>query len=151
MATIKKMQVPSPSTFAPARNDKRRDGAARPRMDKREFLKASGAVVAGTLLSKVSRGQAGGSGMERRTNWAGNYTYLAEHLDAPTNVDEVKKEIVVHARVKALGARHSFNSIADSKEEQISLKQFDGMELDEKNRTVTVGAGVSYGQLAPYL
>jgi alditol oxidase len=120
-------------------------------MDKREFLKASGAVVAGTLLSKVSRGQAGGSGMERRTNWAGNYTYLAEHLDAPSNVDEVKKEIVAHARVKALGARHSFNSIADSKEEQISLKQFDGMELDEKNRTVTVGAGVTYGQLAPYL
>ena len=65
--------------------------------------------------------------------------------------DEVNKEILGHARVKALGARHSFNSIADTKGEQISLKKFDGMELDEKKGTVTVGAGVTYGQLAPYL
>ncbi len=120
-------------------------------MDKREFLKASGAVVAGAMVARISRGQTGASVVEKRTNWAGNYTYRAEHLDVPTKVDEVKKEILAHARVKALGARHSFNSIADSKEEQISLKQFDGMELDEKNSRVTVGAGVTYGQLAPYL
>jgi alditol oxidase len=120
-------------------------------MNKREFLKASGAVVAGAMVARISRGQTGASGVEKRTNWAGNYAYQAEHLDAPASGDEVKKEILGHARVKALGARHSFNSIADTKEEQISLKKFDGMELDEKSRTVTVGAGVTYGQLAPYL
>ncbi len=54
-------------------------------------------------------------------------------------------------RVKALGARHSFNNIADSPEEQISLKQMDEMSLDTKAHTVTVGAGVSYGKLAPYI
>ncbi len=47
-------------------------------MDKREFLKASGAVVAGTLLSKMSRGQTGAIDVEQRTNWAGNYTYRAK-------------------------------------------------------------------------
>jgi xylitol oxidase len=120
-------------------------------MDKREFLKASGAMVAGALLSKVSHGQTGGGNVERRTNWAGNYTYSAKHLDAPGDVAQVREAIAAHPLAKALGARHSFNGIADSEEEQISLKQFQQMELDEKSRTVTVGAGVTYGQLAPYL
>jgi xylitol oxidase len=124
-------------------------------MNKREFLKSSGAAAAGMLLSKmakgVSRGQTGASEVERRTNWAGNYAYRAEHLDVPSDVDQVKKSILEHARAKALGARHSFNAIADSREEQISLKHFDQMELDGSSRTVTVGAGVTYGQLAPYI
>ena len=120
-------------------------------MDKREFLKLSGAVVAETLLSKVAPAQTGANNVEQRTNWAGNYTYRAEHLDVPANPDEVRKDILAHAHAKALGARHSFNSIADSRDEQISLKHFDQMELDTKSRTVTVGAGVTYGQLAPYL
>ena len=119
-------------------------------MNKREFLKSSGAVFVGTLLSRVSRGQMGAS-VEQRMNWAGNYTYRAEHLDVPGDVDQVKKNILEHTHAKALGARHSFNAIADSGEEQISLKHFDQMELDAKNRTVTVGAGVTYGQLAPYI
>jgi xylitol oxidase len=125
------------------------------RMNKREFLKSSGTAAAGMLLSKmakaVARGQTGASEVERRTNWAGNYAYRAEHLDVPSDVDQVKKSILEHARAKALGARHSFNAIADSREEQISLKHFDQMELDVTNRTVTVGAGVTYGQLAPYI
>ena len=124
-------------------------------MNKRDFLKSSGTVVAGMLLSKmakgVSREQTGASEVERRTNWAGNYAYRAEHLDVPSDVDQVKKSILEHARAKALGARHSFNAIADSREEQISLKHFDQMELDGSSRTVTVGAGVTYGQLAPYI
>ena len=124
-------------------------------MNKREFLKSSSTVVAGMLLTKmakgVSRGQTGASEVERRTNWAGNYAYRAEHLDVPSDVDQVKKSILEHARAKALGARHSFNAIADSREEQISLKHFDQMELDGSSRTVTVGAGVTYGQLAPYI
>jgi xylitol oxidase len=124
-------------------------------MNKREFLKSSSAVAAGMLLTRmakrVSRGQTGASGVEGRTNWAGNYAYRAAHLDVPSDVDQVKNSILEHARAKALGARHSFNAIADSREEQISLKHFDQMELDATNRTVTVGAGVTYGQLAPYL
>lgn len=120
-------------------------------MDKREFLKTSGVVVAGTLLRKISRGQTGVGDVERRTNWSGNYTYHAKHLDVPGDVEQIRRAIAGHPEVKALGARHSFNGIADSSEEQISLKQFDQMEIDAKTRTVTVGAGVTYGQLAPYL
>jgi xylitol oxidase len=52
---------------------------------------------------------------------------------------------------RALGARHSFNGIADSTENQISLTRLDQMVLDRESRTVTVGGGVTYSRLAPYL
>ena len=47
-------------------------------MDKREFLKTSGAMLASTLLSKLTSAQAV---PDSRTNWAGNYTYSTKSLD----------------------------------------------------------------------
>jgi xylitol oxidase len=117
-------------------------------MDKREFLKTSGALLASTLLSKLTTAQ---TTAESRTNWAGNYAYTAQNLDVANTVEDVKHCIRSHYHLKALGARHSFNSIADCTEDQISLKHFDQIELDTKAKTVTVGAGVTYGQLAPYI
>jgi xylitol oxidase len=72
-------------------------------------------------------------------------------LDLPKTVDDVQRIVKSRNPLKALGTRHSFNGIADSTGDQISLKQFDQMVLDEKSRTVAVGAGVRYGQLAPYI
>jgi xylitol oxidase len=117
-------------------------------MDKREFLKNSGALLASTLLPKLTTAQ---TMAESRTNWAGNYTYSTKNLDLANTVEDVKHNIRSHSHLKALGARHSFNGIADSTEDQISLKHFDQIELDTKAKTVTVGAGVTYGQLAPYI
>src|SRR3984885_11583555 len=117
-------------------------------MDKREFLKASGAMLASTLLSKFTTAE---TTPDSRTNWAGNYTYSTKNLDLATSVEGVRQNVRAHSHLKALGARHSFNGIADSTEEQISLKHFDQIELDTKAKTVTVGAGVTYGQLAPYI
>ena len=55
-------------------------------------------------------------------------------------------------KIKALGTRHCFNNIADSKVQQMSLKDLsEVMELDKDAGTVTVGAGIRYGQLSPYL
>jgi xylitol oxidase len=117
-------------------------------MDKREFLKASGAMLASTLLSKLTSAQ---TPPDSRTNWAGNYTYSTKNLDMANSVEDVRQNVRAQAHLKALGARHSFNGIADSTEEQISLKHFDQIELDAKAKTVTVGAGVTYGKLAPYI
>src|SRR5215469_284853 len=117
-------------------------------MDKRQFLKASGGFITGTMLSGLA---SGGQQESKRTNWAGNYTYRAERLDTPETVEEVQQLVRSRSRVKALGARHSFNDIADSPGDQISLKRFDEMTLDPHSSTVTVGAGVTYGLLAPYL
>jgi xylitol oxidase len=117
-------------------------------MDKRDFLKASGALMASTMLSRFAHGERPAA---TKTNWAGNFTYSTDDLAMPATVAEVQKSVVGHAHPKALGARHSFNNIADSTDEQISLKKFDQIELDEENHTVKVGAGVTYGQLAPYI
>ncbi|HTV56096.1 MAG TPA: FAD-binding protein [Terriglobia bacterium] len=86
-----------------------------------------------------------------RKNWAGNYTYRAARLDLPRNTQQVQQIVKRRSPLKALGARHSFNTIADTTGDQISLKYLDQMALDPKSGTVTVGAGVSYGQLGPYL
>jgi xylitol oxidase len=115
-------------------------------MDKREFLKTSGAMLASTLLSKLALGQ---TTANSRANWAGNYTYSTKSLDQATTVEDVLHSVRSHSHIKALGARHSFNGIADSTVDQISLKHLDQIELDAKARTVTVGAGVTCGQLAP--
>jgi xylitol oxidase len=117
-------------------------------MDKREFLKTSGALIAGSLFSKLASAQ---TAADSRTNWAGNYTYSTKNLELASTVEDVRRNVLSHTHLKALGARHSFNNIADSTVEQISLKHFDQIELDAKAKTVTVGAGVTYGQLAPYI
>ncbi len=86
-----------------------------------------------------------------RTNWSGNYTYSTDRLYLPASLNEVRKTVKSYGKLRALGARHSFNGIADSNEGQISLKNLREMTLDKKAGTVTVGAGIRYGDLAPYL
>jgi alditol oxidase len=86
-----------------------------------------------------------------RTNWAGNYRYNARQLHVPGSISDLQELVRGHEGLKALGARHSFNGIADSDQDQVSLEAFDGMLLDAATRTVRVGAGVTYGHLAPYL
>ena len=117
-------------------------------MDKRQFLKASGVFMAGTMWPRLAspEGQA-----PARTNWAGNYTYSTDRLELPKTVEEVQQIVKSRSPLKALGARHSFNGIADSTGDQVSLKYLNQMVVDPKSRTVTVGAGVTHGQLAPYL
>jgi len=88
---------------------------------------------------------------EVRTNWAGNYKYSTDHLEKPKSVDELQQVVKKCDKLTALGARHSFNPIADSASAQVSLEHLESMSVDKKSRTVTVGAGVRYGKLAPYL
>ena len=86
--------------------------------------------------------------MRQLKNWAGNYTYSAARLHAPTSVEQLQALIRSHSRVKALGTRHSFNSVADTTEDLISLEHFDQVvALDRERRTVTVEAGIRYGTL----
>lgn len=117
-------------------------------MDKREFLKTSSVLMAGGLLSRLMSGD---QQPRTRTNWAGNYTYSAQHLQVPESLEEVRDIVKRSTRVKALGARHSFNGIADSTVNQISLEHLNQIAIDEKSQAVTVAAGVRYGQLCPYL
>lgn len=117
-------------------------------MDKRKFLKTSGAFLAGSMFSRLIADQRSEAS---RTNWSGNYTYSTDHLYSPKTLEEVRQVVKQHNKLRALGTRHSFNGIADSTANQVSLQNLTEMSLDRTARTVTVGAGVRYGQLAPYL
>src|ERR1700743_813323 len=85
---------------------------------------------------------------DTRKNWSGNYTYSTDRLATPPNVEEVQATVKRSRNLRALGTRHSFNGIADSTAEQISLQHFDQMAIDPAASTVTIGAGVTYGRLA---
>jgi xylitol oxidase len=126
-------------------------------LDKREFLKASGLALTGTMLTPFEYAQSARPdepavrAANTRKNWSGNYTYSTDRLDTPVNVEEVQAVVKRARKLRALGTRHSFNGIADSTAEQISLQHFDQMAIDPATSTVTIGAGVPYGRLAPYI
>ncbi|HKF48050.1 MAG TPA: FAD-binding protein [Terracidiphilus sp.] len=118
-------------------------------MDKRDFLKASGALVASSMLGRL--GSTEEQAAAPRENWAGNLTYRADHLYTPSSIDEVRDVVTRCEKLRALGSRHSFNRIADSTANQVSLEKLTQIEIDEKARLVTAGAGIRYGQLAPVI
>jgi xylitol oxidase len=90
--------------------------------------------------------------IENSSNWAGNYMYGARQIHQPQTVEQIQELVYRSNKVKALGTRHSFNDIADSAGELISLKQFDKIiHLDREHHTVTVEAGVRYGELCRWL
>ena len=117
-------------------------------MNKREFLKTSGALVTGSALSRLVSAEEHAAA---RTNWSGNYTYSAARLDLPQTAEEVRETVKRSRKLKTLGSRHSFNNIADTRGDQISLEHLDSIDLDHESRTVTVGGGVTYSQLGPHL
>jgi len=89
---------------------------------------------------------------EKHSNWAGNLTYGAARLHRPNTADQVQELVARHNKLKALGSRHSFNSIADSGEDLVSLEHFDQvLAIDRDRHTVTVGAGIKYGALCEQL
>jgi alditol oxidase len=122
-------------------------------MNKRMFLKLSAAMLSGSpwvqLFGMVKDEPASGG---KLTNWAGNYRYGTDDLHRFTSIEQVRDFVKEHDSLKVLGTRHCFNGIADSKHHLISLKPMDQViALDPASRTVEIEAGMSYGQLCPYL
>ncbi|MGB6111357.1 MAG: D-arabinono-1,4-lactone oxidase [Acidobacteriaceae bacterium] len=117
-------------------------------MNKREFLKGSAATAAAMMTTALPEPDALADAMIPRTNWSGNYHYSTNRVFQPATISEVQDAIRSVAGVRALGTRHSFNDIADSKIAQISTLNLTDVSLDAKTRTATVGAGIRYGDLA---
>jgi xylitol oxidase len=117
-------------------------------MKKREFIKLSSVMMAGTALTPlVDFAQD-----NKITNWAGNLTYGATNLVRAGTVAEVTEAVRRYDRLKVLGTRHCFNTIADSHDRFLSLAGLNQViSLDTDHRTVTVGASIKYGELAVWL
>jgi alditol oxidase len=88
----------------------------------------------------------------RVTNWAGNVAYQAGQVHRPRSLDELRDVVAGHRQVRALGSGHSFNRIADSAGVLVSAAGLPPvMDVDPGRATVTVGAGIRYGELAQHL
>src|SRR3954452_2927823 len=87
-----------------------------------------------------------------RSNWAGSYMYRAARLHFPESVEQVQELVSRTPRIRALGSRHSFNDLADSPGDLVSLERLDSPPVvDPVRRTVTVAAGTRYGQICERL
>ena len=117
-------------------------------MNKRTFLKVSSVLMATPVLSRVLSWAAG----DKLKNWAGNFEYSTERLYSANSLEQVREFVRNQPNLKVLGTRHCFNQIADSTHQFLSLRAMDKVvSLDPEARTVTLEAGMSYGQLCPYL
>ena len=84
-------------------------------------------------------------------NWSGTYTYRATQVHRPRSVAEVQDLVRAGGRLHPLGTRHSFNGVADG-DALVSVAELDGSAVvDPAARTVTVPAGMRYGDLARVL
>jgi xylitol oxidase len=84
--------------------------------------------------------------------WAGTYRFTARQVIDARSIDDVRRAVVAGRRVRALGTRHSFHDLADNGATLVTVTGIPPEPvLDEAARTVTVGAGITYGVLATWL
>src|SRR4051794_9708674 len=121
-------------------------------VNKRTFLRVLSSAIGSPFFGRISMMLARGVlARGTLTNWAGNIVYSTERIHEASSVEEIRSHLRSEDKLKVLGTRHCFNSIADSHHNLLSLKPMQEMTLDAASGTVTVGAGVKYGQLGPYL
>ena len=85
------------------------------------------------------------------TNWAGNITYTAKELFRPRSLNTLRDLVAGSDRVRVLGSGHSFNEIAEPGAGGVLLSLADlpsEVDVDTAARTVRVGGGVRYTELA---
>ena len=128
-------------------------------MKKRTFLKLSSTLMAGTALINLTecgtKDQTKNAVPETNAklkNWAGNLTYSTSKVFEPVSTEDVQKIVKSCNKIRALGTRHCFNRIADSKDNLISTRNLHQIiSISENSKTVTVSAGARYGELCTYL
>src|SRR5260370_32857352 len=83
----------------------------------------------------------------KRTNWAGNVTFGAERFHRPASVPELQRLVARSRRVRALGTGHSFNRLAETPGDLVSVEGLPRLiEVDTPNAAVTISAGLRYGE-----
>lgn len=82
-------------------------------------------------------------------NWSGTVTYTAERVVRPSSIDEAAQVVADADRVHGIGTRHSFNDVADTPGTLLDLTGIPtDLVVDAEHRTVTLGAGTRYGDVA---
>jgi xylitol oxidase len=120
---------------------------------KREFITRCAAIFSGSAMARIFDRTSGGATSDGTlVNWAGNYRYSTDRLHQARSLQQVQDFVKQQRHLRVLGTRHCFNGIADSTQNLLSLREMDKViAVDTTSRTVTVEAGMSYGQLCPSL
>lgn len=85
-------------------------------------------------------------------NWAEHVAFGALSTHSPVSVAEVQQIVRQSTKVRAIGARHSFNAIGDTPGALISLRSLPRrIEINAASRTVTIDGGITYAELCPVL
>jgi xylitol oxidase len=85
-------------------------------------------------------------------NWSGTYRFTAREVIEARTVGDVQRAVAAGGRVRAIGTRHSFNDLADNGATLVSVTAIPpDPVIDEAAKTVTAGAGMTYGALAAWL
>ena len=119
-------------------------------MKRKTFIKIGSTLMASTILSPTDGFSF--DQQERLKNWAGNITYSTDNVFYPETIEAIQQLVKDHTKIKVLGTKHCFNRIADSSNNLISTSKLNKvLSLDTASNSVTVEAGIKYGELAPYL
>jgi xylitol oxidase len=85
-------------------------------------------------------------------NWAGNITFQTDRVAHPTTSAEIQELVRSNRKLRVLGARHSFNTIADSTGTLVSLADLaPTWRYDAAAQTATVNGSTPYGALCTWL
>lgn len=81
-------------------------------------------------------------------NWARNLEYSSAEVQRPTSVEELRELVAKATQIKALGSRHSFNTVADTPGTHLLLDALpQEVVLNRDKGTVKVNGSISYGAL----
>ena len=99
-------------------------------MNKRTFLKLFSAMVASPLAARVLAW----ASSDRLKNWAGNLEYGTDRVFTAQSLEQVRDYVKKQDKLKVLGTRHSFNNIADSRDNLLAMKAMDEVSLSIRRR-----------------
>src|SRR3954469_25486340 len=86
---------------------------------------------------------------ERVTNWAGNVVFGARRVHHPSSVDQGRALVASGGPLRVLGSAHSFNQMADTTGDLVSLAGLPRIaEVSADRRSVRIDGGIRYGDLA---
>jgi len=115
-------------------------------MKRIEFIKSAGLLAVGSSLLSFQKADTG------LTNWAGNLRYHAKQVVYPETIDQLRQAVLSLKGGKALGSKHSFNTVADTTETLISTSKLNKpISLDKEKNLVWTEAGIKYGDLALWI
>ena len=85
-------------------------------------------------------------------NWSKNVDFNDRAFLQPESLAELQELVRSNAKLRARGTAHCFNEIANTSSYAINLaKMPKTIEVNSESKSVTVAAGLKYGELAPEL